>query len=63
MVGRVKTVSLFIVLVGACVLLGACAVAEQDATAVGNQFQDGLQGRGRIIQQDPTSDSFGPEFR
>ncbi|MEX1117728.1 MAG: hypothetical protein WEB60_02945 [Terrimicrobiaceae bacterium] len=58
-----KTVSLLIVLVGACVLLGACAVAEQDATAVGNQFQDGLQGRGRIIQQDPTNDSFGPEYR
>lgn len=59
----VKTVSFLFVLVVACGLLGACAVAEQDATAVGDQFQDGLQGRGRIIQQDPTTDSFGSEFR
>jgi hypothetical protein len=50
-------------LVGACLLLGACAVAEQDVSGVGTQFQDGLQGRGRIVPNDPTSDAFGSEYR
>lgn len=43
--------------------LGACSVAEQDASGVGQQFQNGLQGRGRIIPNDPTRDSFGPDYR
>ncbi|MDX2080418.1 MAG: hypothetical protein SFU53_06505 [Terrimicrobiaceae bacterium] len=44
-------------------LLAGCAVAEQDAGEIGQQFQDGLQGRGRIVPNDPTSDSFGDEYR
>jgi len=43
--------------------LGACSVSEQSAAGVGQQFQDGIQGRGRIIPNDPTQDSFGPEYR
>lgn len=44
-------------------LLGACSVAQQDAADVGQQFQDGIQGRGRIVPNDPTRDSFGPEYQ
>lgn len=43
--------------------LGACSVAEQDAAGVGQQFQNGIQGRGRIVPNDPTQDSFGSEYR
>jgi hypothetical protein len=43
--------------------MGACSVAEQDAADVGQKFQDGIQGRGRIVPTDPTRDSFGPEYR
>jgi len=45
------------------VLLGGCAVAEQSVTDVGDQFQQGLQGRGRLVDMDTTQDSFGPEYR
>jgi len=44
-------------------LMGACSVAEQDAAGVGQQFQDGIQGRGSIVPNNPTQDSFGPEYR
>jgi len=47
----------------ASLLLGACSVAQQDAADVGQQFQDGIQGRGRIVPNDPTRDSFGPEYQ
>ncbi|MFZ4598292.1 MAG: hypothetical protein ACOYNN_06565 [Terrimicrobiaceae bacterium] len=43
--------------------LGACAVSEQDGAGVGRQLQQGLQGQGRIVPNDPTSDSFGPDYR
>jgi len=43
-------------------LFAGCAIAERDAEEVGQQFTDGLQGRGRIIQYDPTSDAFGNEY-
>ena len=43
--------------------LGGCSVAEQDAGAVGQKFQDGLQGRGQVVPNNPTKDSFGPEYR
>jgi len=43
--------------------LGACSVAEQDASAVGQKFQEGIQGRGSIVPNDPTQDSFGAEYR
>lgn len=43
--------------------LGACSVAEQDASGVGQQFQDGIRGKGQIVPNNPTRDSFGPEYR
>jgi hypothetical protein len=49
-----------------CVLavaLAGCTVAEQDASEVGDTMKRGITGRGRIVPNDPTSDSFGPEFR
>lgn len=44
-------------------MLGACAIAEQDAAGVSQQFQDGLQGRGRIVPNNPSSDAFGDDYR
>jgi len=44
-------------------VLFGCSIAEQDATDVGNQFQQGLQGRGKIVPRDPLADSFGPDYR
>jgi hypothetical protein len=41
----------------------ACTVSEQAGADVGRQVQQGLQGQGRIVPNDPTSDSFGPEYR
>lgn len=43
-------------------LVAGCAIAEKDADDVGQQFQDGLSGRGEIFTYDPTRDSFGPEY-
>lgn len=43
--------------------LGACSVADQSASGVGQQFQNGIQGRGQIVPNDPTRDSFGPDYR
>ncbi|GAB4170536.1 MAG: hypothetical protein Fur0032_09440 [Terrimicrobiaceae bacterium] len=44
------------------ILLGGCTLVEQDAAGVGNQLQEGFQGRGRIVPNDPTADSFGSEY-
>jgi len=44
-------------------LVTGCQVAEQDTTEVGEQFQRGISGGGTIVPNDPTSDSFGPEYR
>ena len=59
---RMKGVFLFfsVVLV---LTLNACSVADQGAAGVGQQFQNGLQGRGQIVPNDPTQDSFGPDYR
>ena len=43
--------------------LGGCSIAEQDASAVGQKFQEGIQGRGTVVPNNPTKDSFGPEYR
>lgn len=43
--------------------LGACSVTEQSAEGVGRQFSEGIQGRGQIVPNNPTEDSFGPEYR
>jgi hypothetical protein len=44
-------------------LLGGCAVSEQSAEEVGSQFQEGIQGRGKIVNKDPLSDDFGPNYQ
>jgi len=44
-------------------LLGGCAVSEQSAEDVGAQFQEGIQGRGKIVPNAPMSDDFGPDYR
>ena len=43
--------------------LGACSVADQGASGVGQLFQNGLQGKGEIVPNNPTRDSFGPDYR
>lgn len=58
----VRCVTLFFSMFAAGLLVSGCSIAEQDATAVGDQFQRGIQGQGRIVPNDPTTDSFGPEF-
>ena len=57
----VRCVTLFFCLLA--VALAGCTVAEQDASEVGDTMKRGITGRGRIVPNDPTSDSFGPEFR
>jgi hypothetical protein len=54
---------LFTLLACGMVFFNACAVSETSIDDVGNQFQEGLQGRGRIVPNDPTSDSFGPTYQ
>jgi hypothetical protein len=43
--------------------LGACSVADQGGSGVGQRLTDGIQGRGQIVPYNPTQDSFGPEYR
>ena len=43
--------------------LAGCSVAEQDANDIGQKFQDGIQGRGTVVPNNPTKDSFGPEYQ
>ena len=43
--------------------LGGCSIAEQDANSVGQKFQEGIQGRGTVVPNNPTKDSFGPEYQ
>ena len=45
------------------VILGGCAVSEQSVDQVGDQFQNGLQGKGKLIEMNTTQDSYGPEYR
>ncbi|MEO8207149.1 MAG: hypothetical protein ABI615_13290 [Chthoniobacterales bacterium] len=42
--------------------LGGCAVTEQSTGDVGQQFQNGLTGRGQIVSDKPMNDSFGSDF-
>lgn len=44
-------------------VLGGCAVSEQSVGEVGDQLQNGLQGRGQIVDNNPTRDGFGSEYR
>lgn len=43
-------------------LLGGCSVAEESTQDLGQQFQDGVTGKGKIVSDKPTSDSFGREY-
>ncbi len=43
--------------------VGGCSIAEQDASDVGQKFQQGIQGQGRIVPRDPTADSFGSDYQ
>ena len=52
----------FFCLLAAAALAG-CSVAEQDASDVGETFERGIKGEGRIVPNDPTRDAFGPEFQ
>ncbi len=61
MMPRVRNVTLFFGLIAAVVFSG-CSVAEQDAGAVGDQFQRGIQGQGKIVPRDPASDAFGSDY-
>ena len=45
------------------VFLTGCAMTENSVEDVGQQFQQGLQGEGKLTPNNPTSDSFGPEYR
>ncbi len=58
----VRSVTLFFGLLAAVVLTG-CSAADQDAVKVGDQFQRGIQGQGQIVPNNPSSDSFGSEYR
>jgi len=62
MLRRMKGMLFYFTLILLC-SLGACSVAEQDTVAVGQKLQDGLQGRGSIVPNNPTQDSFGPEYQ
>jgi hypothetical protein len=59
---RVRWMTLFFGLLAAIALIG-CSVAEQDAADVGETFQRGIKGEGRIVPIDSTTDAFGPEYQ
>ena len=58
MKGLVLILSLQILL-----FLGGCAISEHSAEDVGEQFQEGIQGRGKIVPDRALSDDFGPDYR
>lgn len=59
---RMKTIiAVFVGLV--FIGLGGCALTESTVEDVGGQLQQGLTGRGQIVPDSPTSDSFGPLYR
>jgi hypothetical protein len=57
----VRCVTLFFCVLA--VAFAGCSVAEQDAAEVGQTFQRGIKGEGRIVPNDPTTDPFGSEYR
>jgi hypothetical protein len=48
--------------VSATVIYTGCALTETSTDDVGDQFQEGIQGRGQIVPNDPTNDAFGNEY-
>lgn len=53
---------IFFCVTGLLALLSGCAVSEQSVEDVGRQFEEGIQGRGQIVPNDPLKDSFGSEY-
>ena len=53
----------FILSLQILLLLSGCAISEQSAEDVGEKFQEGIQGRGKIVTNDTLSDDFGPDYR
>jgi hypothetical protein len=42
--------------------LAGCSIAEQDASDIGQKLERGIKGEGRIVPNEPTTNSFGPEY-
>jgi hypothetical protein len=53
---------IFFCVTGFLALLSGCAISEQSVEDVGSRFEQGLQGRGQIVPNDPLRDDFGPEY-
>ncbi|MFM8363738.1 MAG: hypothetical protein ACKOAS_01145 [Verrucomicrobiota bacterium] len=53
---------IFFCMTGLLALISGCAVSEQSVEDVGRQFEDGIQGRGQIVPNDPLKDSFGSDY-
>jgi hypothetical protein len=53
---------IFFCVLGLLALLSGCAISENSAEDLGEQFQRGIEGRGQIVPNNPTSDDFGPEY-
>jgi hypothetical protein len=60
---KIAILALLLAFLASTPFLTGCAVAETSAEEVGQQFTEGLQGRGRIVPNDPTSDEFGPLYQ
>lgn len=58
----VKPIMKFLSIGMLCSLFG-CAANEYGLENVDDRVANGLQGRGRIVENNPTGDSFGPEYR
>ncbi len=54
---------LFVLSAQLSLFLSACSVTESSVDEVGSRFEEGLQGRGQIVPNQPDSDDFGPEYR
>lgn len=53
---------IFFCMTGLLALITGCAVSEQSVEDVGRQFEEGIQGRGQIVPNDPLRDDFGSEY-
>jgi hypothetical protein len=53
---------IFFCMLGLLGLLSGCAISEQSVEDVGTRFEEGIQGRGQIVPNNPLSDDFGPGF-
>ncbi len=47
----------------AMAIISGCTVAETSVDNVSDRFQQGLQGRGQIVPNNPTTDSFGSDYQ